>query len=117
MRIAHCQHERFYGLIAAQRTAMWAARAIGQLIIASRPSGKPFVADIGADPVPPTQLAPVHPFLHCSRTNSRRWSMTDTFRHGMDGLPGSRIHAIMCQSCLRTPVSDLSGLNRRRTIQ
>src|SRR5690348_17354378 len=44
--------------------------------------------------------------------------MTDTSCHGMDGLPRSRIHAMMmCPPCPRTPVSHVSGLNSKRTIQ
>src|SRR5215469_17919571 len=38
--------------------------------------------------------------------------MTDTDRHGMEGLPKSRFHAMMkCQGRLRTPVRDVSGRN------
>src|SRR5690242_9444386 len=43
--------------------------------------------------------------------------MTDTSCHGMDGLPRSRIHAMMmCPPCPRTPVSHVSGLNITRTM-
>src|SRR6516164_4067042 len=38
--------------------------------------------------------------------------MIDTSRHGMDGPPCCRIHAMMsCRPCPRTPVGDVSGLN------
>jgi hypothetical protein len=47
-----------------------------------------------------------------NRANSRRRSMTDTARHGMEGLPKSQIHAMMeCQGCLRTP----SGMSPENT--
>src|SRR5712691_11410125 len=53
-----------------------------------------------------------------SRTNSRLSSITDTSRQGMDGLPDSHFHAMMmCQLCLRTPVSYVSGLNKQRATQ
>jgi hypothetical protein len=40
--------------------------------------------------------------------------MTDTLCHGMKGLPQEPNHAtMMCQSCPRTPVSDVSGLKNK----
>src|SRR5690349_18578018 len=40
--------------------------------------------------------------------------MTDTSRHGMDGLPCSQIHAMMkCHPCPRTPVIYVPGTNNK----
>src|SRR5436305_13809000 len=46
-----------------------------------------------------------------SRTNSRRSSITDTSRHGMDGLLAALSTPIMmCRPCPRTPVGYVPGL-------
>src|ERR1700742_1294606 len=57
------------------------------------------------------------PSCLASITNSRRWSMTDTSRHGMARPLVRRIKPILrCQPCLRTGVSYLPGLNSSEEI-
>src|SRR5215207_5773278 len=63
------------------------------------------------NPEPPAELAPVRPILH--RQPNKLAPLVHLRhlapRHG--GLPESRFHAMMmCRSCPRTPVGDVSGL-------
>jgi hypothetical protein len=64
MRIAHRKHPRLDRRRAAPGARMRTARAIRKWLAPRRPTAQPFIAGLRADPEPPTQLAPVHTFLH-----------------------------------------------------
>src|SRR5579885_1450342 len=60
MPIAHPQHRRLQLRPAAPRRAMRTARPVRRPVLALPRSPQPFVAGLGADPEPPTQLTPAH---------------------------------------------------------
>ena len=113
MRFADHKHPRFDGGIAVIGAAMRPARMIGERPIPGKCTAQPLVADIRTNPEPPAQLSPVCPLLCCKPDK-----LTPLIHHrhlvpwhGKASLTGSIPSILMCQLCLRTPVSDLSGPN------
>jgi len=91
---------------------MRSARPISQLPIAGLPARQPLVANVSTNTEPSAQLSPVRSFLQ-----SQLHKLTSLIHHrhlvpghGRPPESDQSNPSWMCQSCLRTPVSDLSGL-------
>src|ERR1700733_11334255 len=116
MSIAHSQRQSL------DCGSSWAsARSTGAILevrVARYMPSQPFVANVRTDPKPPAKLATVHPILkrksHEFTTLIQSRHLAPRHRPPLQKEPSPAI--MMCQLCPRTPVSHVSGLNRRKAM-
>src|SRR5581483_10917313 len=112
MRLADANNPCFGGRITVIGAAMRPPRSVRQRSIAGQRAAQPLVTNIRTDPETPAQLPPIDALTH--RQPDKLTTLIH-YRHlspWHGRLPNRSLPAIvMCQPCLRTPVSGLCGPN------